>query len=154
MNDENLVQQATAQGVKLEYADFISQFQWDLYSTITFRQKRSDSLYWSKRAFSTLEKFGATRAFVAVEPHRLDGIHLHILSRHIPAPSTSALWKYCFKAYGRSKIEVVDDTMAVSRYCSKYVVKGNDFDFFGGKKAWLHEDYINNEVALTGTWFP
>lgn len=135
MND-NFQSNSEKYQIKLEYADFISQFQWDLYSTITFRQKRSDGLYWSQRAFSVLEKFNATRAFVAVEPNYLEGIHLHILSRHIPEAHISSLWKYAFKAFGRTAIERVEDAMAVSRYCSKYVVKGNDFDFKGLPQYW------------------
>lgn len=128
-------------GLTLDYADFLSTFPWDIYSTITFRQKRVDSIYWSKRIFEVLSKFDATRAFVACESHRLDGIHFHILSRHLPCPeSLSPLWKYCFKAFGRSKIEFVGENnkseLSVSRYCAKYVVKGNRFEFMGDSSAW------------------
>lgn len=126
--------------VKLEYADFISCFPWDYYGTITFRQARCDGLYWTKRAFQVLEKFNATRAFVAVEPHSYEGIHLHLLSRHLPKLDASgSLWKYCFKAFGRTTFEKIDDAIAVSRYCSKYVVKGNDFDFCGSASAWKYD---------------
>jgi len=129
--------------LKLEYADFISSFPWDLYSTITFRELRKDPFYWTGRIWETFEKFNATRAFVAVEHHRAEGIHLHLLSRHIPFLAYSGpLWKYCFKAFGRTKIEAVDSPLAVSRYCSKYVVKGNEFDFLGSPEAWKYENAI------------
>jgi len=124
-----------------EYADFISDREWDLYSTVTFRHKRVDSIYWTGRIWGTLEKFDAVRAFVACEPHKLEGIHFHVLSAHsnftdtneVKADvNTSALWKYFFKAYGRSQVDKIrGDQLAVSRYCAKYVVKGNNFDFLG-----------------------
>lgn len=124
-----------------EYADFIAARPWDLYTTITFREKRTDSLYWTDKIWHVMEKFDAVRAFVACEPHKLEGIHFHVLSAHsnfdnkaeIKADvNTSALWKYCFKAFGRSTVEKIrDDQLAVSRYCAKYVVKGNNFDFKG-----------------------
>lgn len=123
--------------VKHEYADFISQFRWDVYSTITFRHKRTDAMYWSERVWQFLEKFNSTRAFIAVEPHYYEGIHLHILSRHIPSlQNLGSIWKYSFKAFGRSTIEYVDNTLAISRYCAKYVVKGNQFDFKGDAGWW------------------
>lgn len=122
---------------KLDYADFIAKYPWDLYSTVTFREKRTDGLYWTKRIWQTLEKFDATRAFIACEPSQYQGIHFHMLSRHIPAlERTDSLWKYCFKAFGRSQIEVIDSPLAVARYCSKYIVKGNEFDFKGTPEAW------------------
>jgi len=124
-----------------EYADFISSYPWDLYSTITFRQKRTDSIYWTGKIWNTLEKFGAVRAFIASEPHSLEGIHYHVLSAHIGEETgselftrvnPSALWRYCFKAYGRSTVDKIrNDQLAVSRYCAKYIVKGNNFDFKG-----------------------
>lgn len=124
-----------------EYADFIAARPWDLYSTITFRQKRSDSIYWTDKIWSVMDKFGACRAFIASEPHRLEGIHFHVLSAHfdyaagresMAKVNTNALWKYCFKAFGRTTIEKIhNDQLAVSRYCAKYVVKGNNFDFKG-----------------------
>jgi len=122
------------------YADYISQFPWDLYSTITYREPRKDCIYQAQRAFGVLEKFGATRAVIAVEPHRLSGVHLHCLSRHLPAlDSTVPLWKYCFKAFGRTTVESVGDTLAVSRYCAKYVVKENNVSFAGSPEAWLQD---------------
>jgi len=128
-------------GIALDYADFLVTFPWDVYSTITFREKRVDSIYWSKKIFDVLTKFDATRAFVACENHQLDGIHFHLLSRHLPCPSTlEPMWKYCFKAFGRSKIEFLGEKgqseLSVARYCAKYVVKGNRFEFMGDKSAW------------------
>jgi hypothetical protein len=76
---------------------------------------------------------------VAVEPSRFQGIHLHMLSRHFPSLDTSSsMWKYFFKACGRTTIEPVGDLLAVSRYCSKYVVKENNVAFCGDPEAWRY----------------
>lgn len=128
--------------LRLEYADFIASQEWDFYSTVTFRQSRHDRIYWPQKLYRTLEKFDATRAVVACEPHKLDGIHFHCLSKHDPLPqSTSSLWKYLFKAYGRSSVSPVGEAMSVSRYCSKYVVKGGDVNFMGEAEAWTNPKY-------------
>lgn len=141
--------------LKLDYADFISNFIWDDYITVTFRQVHRDSIQWSERLWQTLDKFGATRAFIAAEPHKLDGIHLHSLARWglSESPSTAHLWKYLFKAYGRNQVEPVGDVIQVCRYCAKYVVKENDFFFKGSPKAWIHEDWMKDEKRLMGVAF-
>ena len=129
-------------GISLDYADFISSFRWDDYATVTFRKSRYDAIYWSNKVAKTFERFGATREVVCVEPNRLDGIHIHSLIRfglsdvQTASQTRARLWKYCFKAYGRTQIEAVNDVLAVSRYCAKYVVKGNVVHFGGLTDAW------------------
>lgn len=126
--------------LKLDYGDFISTFPWDVYGTITFRQKRVDSIYWAGRIWQALSRFGASRAVIAVEPHTYEGIHLHTLSRHSDGPvMLSRLWAYSFKSFGRSSFEAVDSVLSVSRYCAKYVVKGNVVEFEGRPEAWTYD---------------
>lgn len=128
--------------VRLEYADFISSKDWDFYSTITFGVSRHDRIYWPEKLYRTFEKFDATRAVIACEPFKLGGIHFHCLSKHDPLPqSTRPFFEYCLKAFGRSRISPVKETLAVSRYCSKYVVKGGDVNFMGEAEAWNSPKY-------------
>jgi len=115
----------------LEYADYLSNLPWDYYSTVTFRERRSNALYWADRVWQVFERFEAYRVFLAVEKNRLNGIHCHLLSAHVPSGwHESSLWKYCFKAFGRTQIESITSPLAVSRYCAKYVVKGDPDNFF------------------------
>ncbi len=123
---------------KLAYADFLCNFEWDLYVTQTYRYVVREPIYACAKMYSTLEKFGATRAFIAAEPHRSGDMHLHLLARdEFENINPTALWKYLFKAFGRAKVERVDDHFSVTRYCSKYVVKpSGHYEFFGNAKAW------------------
>jgi len=89
-----------------------------------------------------LEKLGGSRAFVAVERHKLDGVHVHTLHRHTHRPDVAAasVWKFAHKAFGRSTVEFPRDGTAASVYCSKYVTKGDEsgdsFFYFGEPEAW------------------
>lgn len=122
------------------YAKEIHRYSWDFYSTITFRLIHRDPIFAALRIGRALDKLDCSRAFIAIEPHRLDGVHAHLLSRHTYRPEikASTLWKYFFKAYGRSRVEPIKSASIVSWYCSKYVVKGDfDYSFYGDKQAWL-----------------
>jgi len=129
--------------IRQAYAEHLQQYPWDYFITQTFRHNVRDGLRASQSFWDILEgKFAATRAFVAVERHKLDGIHLHALTRHcFDRINERALWKYLFKAEGRSKVEIprYHSQALVTWYCSKYVVKEGDYDFhyFGDKSAWL-----------------
>ena len=125
------------------YATFICSFPWDLYETVTFRRPRRDAYSAARSLFTTLySKFGAERMFVAVERFSESrDIHLHALSRHTFEKEVypERIWKYLFKKYGRTSVEVPRGAYGVSLYCSKYVTKsgtGDDFYFFGDKEAW------------------
>ena len=120
------------------YATLIHDQAWDFYSTVTYRVRRRDGIRAARRYWEILDtKFDADRAFIAVEHHRLDGIHLHALSRHALRPTLQAqtLWRYCFKAFGRySASEPRSASSAlVTWYCSKYVTKGDgdNYHLFG-----------------------
>lgn len=124
---------------------------WDYFITDTFKRERRDPISSAFALWKPLhEVFGATRSFVAVEPHETGALHLHALARFGLAdhaedavyenslPRASAIWKYLFKAHGRNKVELAHDALAVSRYCAKYVVKdGFHYEFFGDKAAWV-----------------
>ena len=126
------------------YAETISQYDWDIYLTQTFRRCRHDG---TNAVFAVHKKmedvFGASRAFVAVEPHKLDGLHLHALYR-IPEWQSNLptrIKKYEKKAFGYTNsirsMNIPPENFTVAMYCSKYVTKGNDFFFLGSPEAWL-----------------
>ncbi len=133
------------------YASHLTSFDWDVYMTQTFKHTRRDGSNAANHVYKTLEeKFGAIRAFIAVEPHYLDGIHLHSLI-HFPEINyqrdlVGRLKKYCGKAYGFNHIAVARDQDQVSLYCCKYVVKGNDFFYKGEPSAWKYVDKWENKV--------
>lgn len=127
------------------YSELIHSRPWEFYSTITFRTPRHDQLSvisTLSKAFSRLE---ASRAFIAVEPHRMGGVHAHCLSHHPLRKDMQAgwIWKYMFKAFGRSSVSKIKDTQSlVTWYCAKYVTKGPDYEygFMGNRDAWAEKD--------------
>lgn len=126
--------------VKESYASFIHSFEWDFYSTITFRRLHRCPINAMGKIWQAFEKLSASRAFVAVEKHSFDGVHIHALSRHTFRPDlrSESMWKYCFKAFGRTRVEPIESRPLVSWYVSKYVMKdGYDYSFCGEKSAWL-----------------
>ena len=127
--------------IREAYATLIHDQEWDFYSTVTYRTPRHDSIRAAGRYWATLsDKFDADRAFIVAEPHRLDGLHLHALSRHALRPELQAqtLWKYCFAAYGRYQAECVSGTTTalVTWYVSKYVTKGDPDGYFLFGDSW------------------
>ncbi len=125
------------------YAEYLQTFSWDFYSTVTFRKLRRDPLAAAAAVYAVLDgKFLATRAFIAVERHVLDGVHCHLLHQHyheagFQAVKAYSIWLYLFKAFGRTTVEVIRSSGDVSTYCSKYVSKGEQFNLFGEPQAWL-----------------
>lgn len=96
-----------------------------------------------KVVWQAAERLGASRAFVAVERHRLDGVHVHSLLRQYPHRDTpsQSLWKYLSKSFGRTSVQLPHDGMAAVAYCAKYVTKdhglqGESFHYFGDADAW------------------
>ncbi len=127
------------------YAEYLQTFSWDYYSTVTFRRLRRDTLAAAAAVWAVLDgKFLATRAFIAVERHYLDGVHLHLLHQHyhdlgLNAVKAYSMWLYLYKAFGRSSVEQIRGPGDVSSYCSKYVVKEEQYNFFGEPQAWLQQ---------------
>lgn len=132
------------------YAMFVQDYSWDFYSTVTFRRLRRDSLAAAKAVWDILDgKFNATRAFIAVEQHMLDGVHLHLLHQHyyekarLQGVRASSMWAYLFKAFGRTSVEEIRSAEDVSMYVSKYVSKGENYNLFGEPAAWVkHEPVV------------
>lgn len=123
------------------YASHLQQFQWDCYATVTFRNTRHDGTNAALAVWRKMqEKFDAATGFVAVEPHRLDGKHLHGLFTFVPGQSglvaPGRVQAYCTKAFGWSTASAARSEASVSLYCAKYVTKGNDFFYFGEPEAW------------------
>lgn len=149
------------------YAVFVQEYSWDFYTTVTFRRLRRDSLAAAKAVWDILDgKFQATRAFIAVEQHVLDGVHLHLLHQHYYEKQryqgirASTLWSYLFKAFGRTTVEEIKSASDVSTYVSKYVSKGEQYNLFGEPQAWvrtqpaLQEDIIKTVPAGPTLWQP
>lgn len=128
------------------YADHIGQYTWDYYSTVTFRRLHRDPLNAARKVSMALEKLGTTRAFLAVERHYLDGVHVHVLHRdafaaRTPHITSGSYWKYMSKAFGRTTVEIPREGNAAAEYCAKYVTKdyglaGESFHYFGDPDAW------------------
>lgn len=157
----------TKEEVREAYADFITNFDWNIYLTQTFKGSnvekmklrynnfggsktsefkngRRDGLNASQAVWTTMHKrFGASRSFIAVEPNRYDGIHLHGLFSipGVDAAGAQAIKDYQTKVFGfvNSTKNMILETINpnVSMYCSKYVTKGNEYNFFGRSGWWL-----------------
>ncbi|MBA7537139.1 hypothetical protein ES705_29406 [subsurface metagenome] len=143
------------------YAEYLQTFSWDYYSTVTFRKLRRDSLAAAAKVWAVLDgKFSASRAFIAVERHVLDGVHLHLLHQHyhelgLQSVRAYSMWLYLFKAFGRTTVEAIRSPEQVSTYCSKYVSKGEQFNLFGEPQAWLPAEQVPVDiVAESGLTIP
>lgn len=128
--------------IRQAYSELLQQYPWDFYSTVTFRHARTNVLNASYHLQHSLERLDCTRAFIAVEKHGSGDLHMHLLHTHAFSPQIrpESLWKYFYKAHGRSKVEDISaqSQAACAAYCSKYVLKsGYHYDFFGEKNAWL-----------------
>ncbi|MBA7707643.1 hypothetical protein ES703_116519 [subsurface metagenome] len=104
--------------------------------------------------WGVLRRAGVERAFLAVEPHETGDLHIHGLLKlpesrfeldsyprsDLRNGGAYDLWRTTFKAFGRSKVEVVHSPYQVSQYCSKYVVKETRhqdcYNFYGQAGLW------------------
>lgn len=134
------------QDLQIQYANYLLSFEWDAYYTQTFKRLRHDSTNAVNACWHILEnRLEWTRGFMAVESHRLGGIHLHCLlsndlidySNPIRAKAELSLRlsntkKYCDKAFGFTHITTANNQATVNLYCAKYVTKGNGDYFFMG----------------------
>lgn len=138
--------------IRQAYAEHLGEYSWDFYSTVTFRTTHRDPLNAASRVSRALERLDCTRAFLAVERHRLDGVHVHTLHRHTFRQdlASASVWKYFSKAFGRTTVESPRETTAVEAYCAKYVTKdyglgGESFHYFGDTAAWTLDRMWYNE---------
>lgn len=124
------------------YAILLATNTWDLYTTTTYRVPRRDPLRAANAFWQIMSnKFSAERAFVAVESHRLDGLHIHALTSHELRPElrASSVWKYLHKANGRTTVEPPrgGNAALVSWYCAKYVTKADPDRYFFFGDNWV-----------------
>lgn len=122
------------------YAQFISEHEFTHYITQTFKHTRRDATVAARAVGGLYEILGATHSFIAVEPHKLDGIHLHSL---VNLPADLAVDYQAVRLernsakYGFYNISPLrSESFTVSHYCAKYVVKGNNFFLLGDSGAW------------------
>ena len=125
------------------YAQHLQNYDWDFFSTVTFKRLHRDPINAAAKVSRALDKLGCTRAFLAVERHRLDGVHVHTLHRHIFRPElrSSSIWKYFDKAFGFSTVSLPRAADTVAVYCAKYVTKSGDesgdtYYYYGDADAW------------------
>ncbi len=129
--------------VQTAYSDLLQDLPWDYYLTQTYRHLHRDHISAPARHWDALQEAGATRAFVAVEPHYLDGIHLHTLAKFPEGMATATLFhrldlrRDLRRDFGFADVQRINDPEQVSTYCSKYVTKGAaSHGFFGNPPAW------------------
>ena len=129
--------------VRSAYSELLESLPWDYFVTQTFRRLRRDTIHAPAQHWEALQEAGATRAFVAVEPHYLDGLHLHTLAR-FPGDMAEAtlfhrldLRRDLKNNFGFVTVDRIKSHEQVTTYCSKYVTKGMaTYDFFGNPGAW------------------
>ncbi len=129
--------------VRSAYSDLLQSLPWDYYLTQTYRHLHRDTISAPARHWEALQDAGATRAFIAVEPHYLDGVHLHSLAK-FPGPMATAtlfhrldLRRDLKREFGFVDVDRIRDPSQVTSYCSKYVTKGPlSYEFFGEPSTW------------------
>ena len=123
--------------------EFFDQWPWEWFVTLTFSEKtgeeRAKKLFrtWSSMLSRDIygprwhkrESRGVT-FIVAVERHKSGNIHLHALLAGVG--DTRRLtwmdnWENLDRIAGYSRIYAVQNNAAVTRYVTKYVVKGGEF---------------------------
>lgn len=129
--------------LQVQYANYLLGFEWDAYYTQTFRRLRHDGCNAALAVWHKLcSRLEWTRAFVAVENHKLGGVHLHaLLSNDLrdwtyintglrsQSRQFEATKKYMDKAFGFTHITSARNQATVNLYCAKYVTK-NDGDYY------------------------
>lgn len=113
--------------------EFLSQFPWDWFVTITWRQDITDYGAWRRiRAWLCwLEREARNHvgAYIAVEYHRWRSgpnylvPHAHLLVLGVAHLQRTAVWKRTYERHGRARILPYDPTKGASHYVSKYVAK-------------------------------
>lgn len=132
--------------LQVQYANYLLGFEWDAYYTQTFRNRRNDGCNAVTACWYYLQgRLSWTRAFVAVENHRLGGVHLHALlsddlrdwssvaeGNRSQSLQLKATKRYMDKAFGFSHVTTARNQATVSLYCAKYVTKTDgDYYFLG-----------------------
>ncbi len=129
--------------VREAYATLLESLPWDYFVTQTYRRLHRDTIHAPAAWWQSIAPVHPRRAFVAVEPHRLDGIHLHTLVRFPRGAAEASLFhrldlRRDLKAeFGITDVVRAKSTAAVANYCAKYVTKGNlNYEFYGDAASW------------------
>ncbi len=132
--------------VRDAYSDLLQSLPWDYFVTITFRRQRRDTIFTPRQVWNVFKDHHSDRAFFAVEPHRLGGLHLHALVHDKPTwhPSIADPAEYLEAVFcndaGFSTVTAPRDPNLASTYCAKYVTKGtNDYQLYGAPYRWSPE---------------
>lgn len=143
--------------IRKAYSEYLQQYRWDYYATVTFREPRKDPYYAMKAVSGFLwRESGAGRAFLAAEPHKSGDLHIHTIMaqpikrgyRIYPGMGTpEEVWQGLFDRFGRSKVEPIRGAGDVSDYCSKYVLKGqkvaDHYSFLGPAGMWDSSNMVS-----------
>jgi len=118
-------------GLKEAWSDFLDQWKWDGFVTVTFREPRlphhADSTL--NEVAKVIRRHTHRRFFLGGELHINRTLHVHGLLQ-LPArdpaakrPQATDLWRELYDRFGRSQVSAVQSQEAVSSYVSKYCVK-------------------------------
>ena len=126
------------------YGEWLSLYEWDWWTTLTFAQERRSN----GAAFRALNRWirgidldlwrqphTAPYWFAATEMGAQTGrLHLHTLLGNVGNLARSFAWKQWFKQYGRASILPYDPRRGAGYYIAKYVSKDlSDYEVGG---AW------------------
>lgn len=122
-------------------------YEWEYFFTTTFRSPRREPYYALKHVQHALQDCNCARGFLGAEPHKSGDLHVHgIVAGRPPGwePSIALPWVIfdrLEKRFGRSKVEACNSSMAVTSYCSKYILKDQSncqdhYSIFGNDLAW------------------
>lgn len=118
-------------GLRHEWASWLSQYTWDYFLTVTFREPlpRHRGASVLNAIVKTLTRVGANPnlLFLGMELHQSRFLHCHGLLQGrmdgfglMPARK---IWRELFKTYGYSRVEKIRDQEDAARYVTKYCVK-------------------------------
>jgi hypothetical protein len=132
-------------GCREEWVSFLDRFGFDTWFTITVDAKKHSPWKSGVQAMGSVEaglKAACAAmhipldAFIVAEVFDSGLYHCHgmmrvgALDEVYQRLALSALWRYCFDRFGRSRFEVVRSSQDVQGYVSKYLTKsGNEIEW-------------------------
>lgn len=129
--------------IRAAYSELLESLPWDYYLTQTYRHLHRDTISAPARHWEALQDAGATRAYIAVEPHFLDGLHLHTLAKFHGRMADATLFhrldlrRDLRRDFGFADVQRIRDPGQVASYCSKYVTKGSlSYELLGDAASW------------------
>lgn len=128
-------------GIREAWATWLGGYTWDHFITVTFRElcpaHRSDAVLNSimRTVITLLDPY---LVFLGTERHLNQFIHVHGLIQTRPHANLkrerTALYHKLFDVFGRSQVVAPRGNTGVTRYVSKYCVKGLEGYMIGGRK--------------------